>query len=136
MQREIESVAPDDPFRVDGGIHLLGEWHGCKGPRRLLETKLDLRALCLAAANDAGVTVVGDQFHQTAPSGITGTVLSIESHVTIHTWPDRDAVVLDVFVGDRGGDPRVRARELYEALRDRFAPSQENFLQVRCGAPS
>jgi S-adenosylmethionine/arginine decarboxylase-like enzyme len=136
MQREIEAVAPEKGPGLQEGIHLLGEWHGCKGPRRLLETTFHLRALCLAAATDAGVAVIGDQFHQGLPSGIAGTVLSAESHVTIHTWPDRDAVIVDVFVGDQGDKNRVRARELYEALRDRFAPACENYLQVRCGAPS
>jgi S-adenosylmethionine/arginine decarboxylase-like enzyme len=137
MQREIESVAPDDAPAAGGGIHLLGEWLGCKGPRPLLEKAAQLRALCIAAASDAGVPVVGDQFHRSKSSGIAGTVLSAQSHVTIHTWPERDAVIVDVFIGAQDGeDHRMRARELYETLRDRFAPAHENFLQVRCCVPA
>ena len=71
------------------GIHLLGEWYGCPADTPEFTRSEALRAVCLAATRDAGLTVVGDAFHQFQPQGVTGTVLLAESHLAIHTWPER-----------------------------------------------
>ena len=70
------------------GIHLLGEWYGCPADTPEFTRADALRALCLDAARDAGLTIVGDRFHQFEPQGVTGTVLLAESHLAIHTWPE------------------------------------------------
>ena len=50
------------------------------------------RSVCIDAVAAAGLTVVGERFHQFEPQGVTGTVLLAESHLAIHTWPEHGFV--------------------------------------------
>ena len=70
------------------GIHLLGEWYDCPADTPEFTQAGPLRSLCIDAARDSGLTVVGDSFYQFEPQGVTGTVLLAESHIAIHTWPE------------------------------------------------
>ena len=90
-----------------------------------------LRALCLEAVAGAGLAAVGELFHRFAPGvagaaaapGITGVVLLAESHLAVHTWPELDAVTLDVYVCNFGRDNSARAESLLAALIGAFAPA-------------
>ena len=42
--------------------------------------------------------VLGDTFHRFSPQGVTGIVAIAESHISIHTWPERDFAAIDIFV--------------------------------------
>ena len=37
------------------------------------------------------------QIHKFEPQGLTGIVLLAESHISIHTWPERGEAAVDVF---------------------------------------
>ncbi|MFO1268436.1 MAG: S-adenosylmethionine decarboxylase [Rubrivivax sp.] len=78
------------------GLHLTAELHECAA-KALLAEPAALRALCLAAVAEAGLTPVGELFHHftAAGGGITGVVLLAESHLAVHTWPELGAVTLD-----------------------------------------
>jgi len=57
----------------------------------------------------AGLTPVDGVFHRfPLPGGVTGVVLLAESHVAVHTWPERGAVTLDVYVCNLGPTTRRR----------------------------
>ena len=43
-------------------------------------------------------------------------VLLAESHLAVHTWPELDAVTLDVYVCNFGADNSERAEILTQAL--------------------
>ena len=134
MKREIKTTAQWRGSDTVGGLHLLGEWYGCDGPSRLLQDATELRRLCRAASEEAGLTIIGDRFHQvSAPLGVMGTVLLAESHLAIHTWPLERFATLDVFVCNHALDNRAKAHALYGALRESLAPGNENFLQVKRG---
>ena len=103
------------------GIHLLGEWFGCPPAPAMLRADL-LRTLCLEAAADAGLTAVGETFHQFEPQGVTGMVLLAESHLAIHTWPEIDFVSIDVYVCNLRADNSFRAQILYDTLKRALGP--------------
>ena len=114
MKREIKATAHWRGSDTVGGLHLLGEWYGCHGPSLLLQDAAELRRLCRAASEEAGLTIVGDRFHQvSAPLGVMGTVLLAESHLAIHTWPQERFATLDVFVCNHAPDSRAKAHALY-----------------------
>ena len=115
------------------GIHLLGEWYGC--PARAAEfTRADaLRALCLEAVRAAGLTVVGDTFHQFEPQGVTGTVLLAESHLAIHTWPECGFVTVDVYVCNLATDNSDKADRLFRSLEAALKPARTKFQAIRRG---
>ena len=79
------------------GIHLLGEWYECPAHTPEFTRAASLRALCLDSAREAGLTIVGDSFHQFEPQGVTGTVLLAESHLAIHTWPEFGFASIDIY---------------------------------------
>ena len=49
-------------------------------------------------ATKASLSVVGSAFHLfDTPQAVSGVLLLSESHLAIHTWPEYDTAVLDIF---------------------------------------
>jgi S-adenosylmethionine decarboxylase len=115
------------------GIHLLGEWFGCPVDRPEMTEFDALRNLCLSATRDAGLTAVGDKFHQFVPQGVTGMVLLAESHLAIHTWPETGFVSVDVYVCNFSADNTARAQHLFDALRRAMQPERVREHAIRRG---
>ncbi|MCX2561595.1 adenosylmethionine decarboxylase [Acetobacter farinalis] len=59
--------------------------------------KID-RTLCEAALA-AGATILHSHFHHFTPNGgVSGVVVLAESHISIHTWPERAFAAVDIFM--------------------------------------
>ena len=103
---------------------------------------LDAAALSLActdAVRAAGLQAVDQLFHtfpSTAqgPGGVTATVLLAESHLCVHTWPEQNAVTLDVYVCNFGADHSVKAQALMDALLAHFDPAEVQRHALQRGA--
>ena len=70
-----------------------------------------------ALTREAGLTLVDENYftfpsHQGEPGGVTGAVLLAESHLAIHTWPERAGVTLDVYVCNFSTDNSGKAEAL------------------------
>lgn len=91
--------------------HTLLDLHGCDGP--LLANSEALRPLLLEAVREAGATIVTDIFHNFSPHGVSGVIVIAESHVAIHTWPERRFAAVDVF----SCSPALDQVRLAEAIR-------------------
>lgn len=104
------------------GLHILAEFRACEGERRLLLDAALLAACCRRACAEAGLAVVAEAFHQFAAAGATGALVLAESHLAIHTWPELDAVTLDLYVCNYSQDNRAAAEAAYGALRTEFRP--------------
>ncbi len=120
------------------GLHLTADLRGCAGSAAAMRDPQALRALCVAAVAGAGLQAVGELFHRFATpdggaGGVTGVVLLAESHLAVHTWPELDAVTLDVYVCNFGGDNSARARALMAALVTAFEPAEALQQQLRRG---
>ncbi len=117
------------------GLHLTADCHGCAASVTLLRDVAALRALCLAAVVEAGLTPVGELFHAfPAPGGVTGMVLLAESHLALHTWPELRAATLDVYVCNFGEDNTARAEALLERLQQAFQPARLKRDKLHRGA--
>ena len=115
------------------GIHLLGEWYGCPAGTPEMVDADALRAACIDAVDDAGLTIVGDRFHQFEPHGVTGAVILAESHLAIHTWPEMGSVTVDVYVCNYTTDNTDKAKAVFRALERRFGPARSHFQAIRRG---
>lgn len=115
------------------GIHLLGEWYDCPADTPAFTLAPALRELCVGAARDAGLTVVGERFHQFEPQGVTGTVLLAESHVAIHTWPEAGFVTVDVYVCNLTTDNTAKAEQLFRVLQAALRPARTHFQAIHRG---
>ncbi len=119
------------------GLHLTADLSGCPPGRPVMVEPDALRAACLAAVHQAGLQPVGELFHRfPAPGGVTGVVLLAESHLAVHTWPEKAAVTLDVYVCNLHADNSRRAEGLLAALQALFAPTQARVQRLQRGRPS
>jgi S-adenosylmethionine decarboxylase len=77
------------------GTHLLVDlW----GATNLADPELIDRAL-REAAETAGATILHSHFHHFSPNGgVSGVIVLAESHISIHTWPERDFAAVDIFM--------------------------------------
>ncbi|HET7862767.1 MAG TPA: adenosylmethionine decarboxylase [Burkholderiaceae bacterium] len=122
------------------GLHLTADLSGCAPAAAAMTQAEALRHLCLQAAQGAGLTPVAELFHRFAPlapgqpPGLTGVVLLAESHLAVHTWPERGAVTLDVYVCNAGADHSGRAEQALAALIAGFAPGHVQRQQLQRGA--
>jgi spermidine synthase len=117
------------------GLHLTADLYDCRcAPGLLTDTAL-LRETLLTAVGACGLTGVAQLFHDFSAHGVpgsgsTGVVLLAESHVAVHTWPERGAVTLDVYVCNFGADNSAKAHHLFDALLTAFAAARTVTHQI------
>lgn len=81
------------------------------------------------AADAAGATVLNIDLHSFSPNGgITGVAVLAESHISIHTWPERAYAAVDVFMcGD------AQPHKAVEMLKRAFLPGMLTISEHRRG---
>lgn len=124
---------PDDQVdffvKKDGqtyaGIHLIIDLEGASR----LDDPEHIETNLIRAAEDAGATVLSSDFHIFTPNnGVSGVVILAESHISIHTWPERDFAALDVFMCGHA-DPM----KTIERLKTAFAPTRIGLQEIKRG---
>lgn len=112
------------------GIHILTEFYNCKDGYDLMTVSEFLESFCSEKVRDVELTEVGRAFYQFPESGVTGTVILAESHVAIHTWPEKNYITLDIFVCNVTTDNSNKARKLYDYFYNAFSPENVNYQEV------
>ena len=84
----------------------------------------------------AGFRIVASRFHKFGgnafaspkPSaeagGITGVIIVSESHLTIHTWPEKRFVNLDVFFCNYSRDNTKKVRNVLREFKELYKPEK------------
>ncbi len=82
-----------------------------------------------ACVEASGATLLHLHLHHFTPNGgVSGVAVLAESHISIHTWPERDYAALDVFMcGD--ADPQAAL----PVLRKAFAAGRVEVEELRRG---
>jgi spermidine synthase len=106
------------------GLHLIGDLTGCRCDPQLLLDGAGFKARCLEMVAASGLTTMDATFHQFEGSGFTGTVVLAESHLAIHTWPERQGLTLDVYVCNYSADNSAKARKLFDLIIGHFQPTE------------
>jgi spermidine synthase len=106
------------------GLHLIGDLTGCRCDPQLLLDGESFRAKCLDMVSASGLTTMDATFHTFDGGGFTGTVVLAESHLAIHTWPERQGLTLDVYVCNYSADNSAKAKKLFEQLVAYFQPGE------------
>jgi S-adenosylmethionine decarboxylase proenzyme len=81
------------------GTHTVVDLYECDAVR--LNDGGAIREMMVEAARRAGATIVGEAFQSFSPQGVTGVVILAESHLAIHTWPERGFAAVDLFTCGR-----------------------------------
>jgi N-acetyl-alpha-D-muramate 1-phosphate uridylyltransferase len=117
------------------GLHLTADLYDCRCEPAWLTDAARLGERCVQSVQAVGLQAVAQLFHAfpaldsaqqlgPQPGGVTATVLLAESHLCVHTWPERAGVTLDVYVCNVGGDHSAKAQALLDALMALFAPTR------------
>ena len=110
-----------DHFKTDAqGQHYAGDhtlielW----GARHLADPDFIASAL-RDSAIAAGATVLHEHFHHFGEEqGVSGVLILAESHISIHSWPERSYAAIDIFMcGD------CNPMDSVEVIKQRFSPS-------------
>jgi spermidine synthase len=115
------------------GLHLIGDLSGCRCDPQLLLDFDRFRDSCVEFVKQAGLTIMDVSFRQFEGSGFTGTVVLAESHLAVHTWPERNGLTLDVYVCNYSGDNSAKARRVFEAVIDYFQPAEAARHEIERG---
>lgn len=80
---------------VSTGTHCILELYDC--PAGLLNDQKHLRDAIRDAAIASKSTLLEEVQHSFTPQGVTALGLLAESHISVHTWPERGYAAADVF---------------------------------------
>jgi S-adenosylmethionine decarboxylase len=104
--------------RTFAGTHLIIDLHEA----RRLDDIDHVRATLVECVRNAGATLLHIHLHHFTPNGgISGVAVLAESHISIHTWPERDYAALDVFMCGA-----ARPEATIPVLRKAFGPCDVN----------
>ena len=107
------------------GTHLLLD---LRGAEHLRDPEGARRAL-IQAAEAAEATVLHTHVHHFGPNGgVSGVVILAESHISIHTWPERSFAAIDIFMCGRCDPYRS-----IDVLKRAFRPQSINVTEHRRG---
>jgi len=114
----VMNPASGDYFRTENGVtyagmHILIDLWDCKN----LDRPDFIEGALRKAAADAGANVLHGYCHYFSPyGGVSGVLVLAESHISIHTWPERGYAAIDIFMCG-SCDPR----DAVPALKRAFA---------------
>ena len=109
------------------GRHLLIDLYDCD--ERLLDDREYIETQLHAAAEAAGARILGALFHRFSPHGVTGVLVVQESHLAVHTWPERRYAAIDLFTCGSDIDPWLA----YKSLKRAFGAKRDNAVEVGRG---
>lgn len=95
MKKTTQSSIVVEPLPSVLGHHWLIELKDCEKDC-LAEVEQVAKAM-EGAVDASGATQVESRFHQFNPYGVSGVIIIMESHFTIHTWPEYAYAAVDIF---------------------------------------
>ncbi|MEO1210432.1 MAG: adenosylmethionine decarboxylase [Cyanobacteria bacterium J06638_20] len=97
------------------GRHCILELYDC--PAGLLNDGALIQLLLRESADRAKATFLGDLIHKFDPQGITALALLAESHISIHTWPEKGYAAVDVFTCGNHTEPEAACHHFIQRLQ-------------------
>ena len=107
------------------GTHLLADLWGAQN----LSDPGHIDSALRSAATRAHATILHSHFHHFSPNGgVSGVVVLAESHISIHTWPEREFAAIDIFMcGD------CNPHDAVPVLQEAFSPTRIDLDEQRRG---
>lgn len=85
--------SPTSATQAHISTHLLAEFWGAT----VINDPVQAKDMLCCAAREAKATVLGEASYGFTPQGVTAVVLLGESHISMHTWPEKDYIAVDIF---------------------------------------
>ena len=96
-------------------IHLMVSLTDCNP--ELLDDELFVHDTLVETTNRCNATLLQVHTHKFEPQGVTGFAMLAESHISIHTWPEKSFATADIFTCGDHNTPRDGIEFLVEAFQ-------------------
>ena len=103
--------------------HILFDLEEC--PYDLLDDERFVRNSLFHASIESNSEILKIDFHKFYPQGVTGYALLADSHLSIHTWPEKGIAKCDIFTCSAKSKPEKAVEYLIEAFKATKSTSQE-----------
>jgi len=107
------------------GRHILCEFWGIKNT----DSKKFIEEALAKAVDAAEATLVKMVLHKFSPFGVSGVAVIAESHLSIHTWPEREYAAIDIFTCGRN----VKPYKALEVLKKILKPKKVEIIELKRG---
>jgi S-adenosylmethionine decarboxylase len=101
-----------------GGLHIIANF-SCESHAKIREYQ-SFKDFMEEQITLLSLRKIGEVYHNFPGGGFTGVVCLTESHLSIHTWPERNYVTFDVFLSNYLKDNRPVTRSVYKATQEFF----------------
>lgn len=96
------------------GTHYILE--ACEANEELLNNKDFIMESLREAIIKSNATLMDEMSIEFTPQGITAVCLLSESHISIHTWPEKNYAAIDIFTCGKHCDPLAACNYLVKAF--------------------
>jgi S-adenosylmethionine decarboxylase len=96
------------------GRHVYGELYGCDPD--ILSSEEYLTRIVVEAVKVGGFTLLDVKAWKISP-GVSVVAIILESHISIHTWPEYSFATVDVYTCGLKGDPYKSFMYIVESLK-------------------
>lgn len=96
------------------GVHHIAELCGCNAD--LLNNSEFISTSLRQAVSYSNATLLEEVKYEFTPQGITAVCLLSESHISIHTWPEKGYAAVDIFTCGDHTMPERACRFMADAL--------------------
>ncbi len=120
------NTSPNESVQTDtAGRHYIVDFWGAK----YLDNADVIEDALSDAARRAGAVLLHIHIHHFGEeSGVTGVALLAESHISVHTWPERGYAAFDVFMCGNAHPERA-----VECLKEVFKPERVELKEILRG---
>ena len=105
------------------GTHIILDLFGCS--IKMLEKVEIVEKIMDEVVSEVNFSEIKRGFHQFKPYGVTGFILLAESHLSIHTWPEKKSVAVDIFSCD---SDKNKVEKAFKLIIKKFKP--KNYRKV------
>ena len=102
--------------------HILFDLIDC--PSDLLDDEDFVRLSAWNAVKESKSELINISCHKFKPQGVTGLAMLADSHISIHTWPEKNIAKCDIFTCGDGCQPELAVEYLSKWLSSTNTKSQ------------
>ena len=102
--------------------HILFDLKDC--PSELLDNEEHIRMSLYVAAKVSNSKLININAHKFKPQGVTGLAMLADSHISIHTWPEKGIAYCDIFTCGDHCQPELAVEYLSKWLSSTNTKSQ------------
>lgn len=111
------------------GKHLICDFKNIANTK-LLNSKLELKLMCKDLCMNNNYTILGEIDHEFHPEGCTFIFLLSESHLSVHTFPERKQLAFDLYTCRQYNDNTVYIDIFLELCKKLGAHPKESALKI------